>query len=316
MSPVSSHSAQVTRTRPLYARHAQAYDLLVTDPVEPWVEAVHERLARAGRPAAAVLDAGCGTGRHAAALTALGHHVDLADAAEDLLRQAAARCPRARTFQVDLCALDLKPQYQAVTCRGVLNDMLADTDRAAALRCFATSLRTGGVLFLDVREERGSRERADATPRRRTVQLAPDTQLDFTSTVLWHAGLLHVEQYALRTGPRPVQESTYDFVMRAWTQDELACRLSAAGFHDIEIRPGVGRKTPDRLLVIARVLSPSCAAASRGSAASSSSTQAVTRGSTCVLAGPGSAGVCARRAGWARFRGQPTGRGSRAVASS
>lgn len=47
MSPVTSHSAQVSRSRPFYARHAQAYDLLVTDPVEPWVQAVHQRLTRA-----------------------------------------------------------------------------------------------------------------------------------------------------------------------------------------------------------------------------------------------------------------------------
>jgi SAM-dependent methyltransferase len=252
MSPVTSHSALVTRTRPFYARHAGAYDLLVTDPVEPWVESVHEWLTRAGQPAASVLDAGCGTGRHAAALTDLGHHVDLADAAGDLLRQAAARCPRARTFHADLCALDVGPAYQAITCRGVLNDMIAGADRDAVLRSFATSLRAGGVLFLDVREEHGSRDRADATPRRQTVQLAPGTHLDFTSTVTWHAGLLHVhEQYTLRVGQKPAQESTYDFVMRPWNEDELVRRLSAAGFHDVAIRPAAGRKTPDRLLVIA-----------------------------------------------------------------
>lgn len=252
MSPVTSQSARVSRTRPFYARHAQAYDLLVADPVEPWVEAVHEPLVRSGWPAAPVLDAGCGTGRHAAALAALGHRVDLADAAGGLLRQAAARCPGARTFHADLCSLDLAPAYQAVTCRGVLNDILADSDRDAVLRSLAAGLRTGGLLFLDVREQRGSRDRADATPRRQTVQLAPDTRLDFISTVTWHDGLLHVhEQYTLRAGQQPAHESAYDFAMRPWTEDELVRRLSAAGFHDIEIRPGAGRKTPDRLLVIA-----------------------------------------------------------------
>ena len=39
--------------------------------------------------------------------------------------------------------------------------------------------------------------------------------------------------------------------MRPWTEDELVRRLTAAGFHDIEVGPGAGRKTPDRLLVIA-----------------------------------------------------------------
>lgn len=247
-----SHSAQVSQSRPFYAHHAQAYDLLVTDPVEPWVEVVHELLVQAGSPAASVLDAGCGTGRHAAALSALGHQVDLADAAGDLLRQAADRCPTARAFHVDLCALDVGPVYQAVTCRGVLNDIVEDVDRDAVLGSFATSLRPEGLLLLDVREENGSRERADGTPHRRTVEVRPDTCLDFTSTVTWDAGLLHVrEQYVLHVAGAAPQESTFDFVMRPWSEEELLRRLSAAGFHDIKIRPGIGRKTPDRLFVIA-----------------------------------------------------------------
>lgn len=124
MSVVTSHSAQVSRSRPFCADHAAAYDLLITDPVEPWVDAVHDVLVRTGRHTASVLDAGCGTGRHAAALTARGHHVDLADAAGALLDQAAKRCPEARRYQADLCSLDVGPAYQAVTCRGVLNDMI------------------------------------------------------------------------------------------------------------------------------------------------------------------------------------------------
>jgi SAM-dependent methyltransferase len=74
---VSWASAQVSRMRPFYADYAEAYDLLVTDPAEPWAEAVHDRLLSSGWPSALVLDAGCGTGRHAAALAAKGHHVDL-----------------------------------------------------------------------------------------------------------------------------------------------------------------------------------------------------------------------------------------------
>ncbi len=99
---MSSASARVSRARPFYAEYAQAYDLLVTDPVEPWAEAVHDRLLSSGWPSAVVLDAGCGTGRHAAALAAKGHHVDLADASERLLVQAASRNPSALALHVDL----------------------------------------------------------------------------------------------------------------------------------------------------------------------------------------------------------------------
>jgi 2-polyprenyl-3-methyl-5-hydroxy-6-metoxy-1,4-benzoquinol methylase len=129
---VSSDSAQVSETRPFYADHADAYDLLVTDPVEPWVEAVHERLVSRGWPSAVVPDAGCGTGRHAAALAAKGHRVDLADASARLLAQAAARHPSARALHVDLCTLSADTAYDAVMCRGVLNDMTTDAERDAA----------------------------------------------------------------------------------------------------------------------------------------------------------------------------------------
>ena len=252
MPAVTSHSAQVSRSRPFYADHAEAYDLLITDPVEPWVDAVHDVLVRTGRHTAPVLDAGCGTGRHAAALAAKGHRVDLVDAAGALLDQAAKRCPGARRHQADLCSLDLGPVYEAVTCRGVLNDMTTDAERDAVLVSLAGSLGEGGLLMLDVRDERGSRERADGTPRERTVELGPGRRLVVTSTVTWQAGLLCVhEQYDLLARDEPRQRSSYDFRMRPWSEAELRRRLSAAGFHDIEMGPGVGRKTADRLFVVA-----------------------------------------------------------------
>jgi SAM-dependent methyltransferase len=101
---VTSPSARVSAERPFYSRYADAYDLLITDPVEPWVTVVHDRLVRADRPRTAVLDAGCGTGRHAAALIARGHRVDVADASRELLALAGARCPGARALLIDLCA--------------------------------------------------------------------------------------------------------------------------------------------------------------------------------------------------------------------
>ena len=39
-----SGSAAVSRSRPFYAEHAALYDVLITDPVEPWASAVHGRL--------------------------------------------------------------------------------------------------------------------------------------------------------------------------------------------------------------------------------------------------------------------------------
>ena len=242
----------MSRSRPFYADYAAAYDLLVADPVEPWVEAVHEVLGRAGHQSASVLDAGCGTGRHAAALTAKGHRVDLADAAGALLAQAAERCPEARCYRADICSLHVERAYQAVVCRGVLNDMITDEERDAAVRSLASSLQSGGLLILDVREASGARERADATPRRRIVEMGPGRQLAFTSTVTWRHGTLHVhEEHVVLAAEETPQTSNYDFVMRPWSENEIRQRLGKEGFHAIEIGPGVGRKTTDRLFVTA-----------------------------------------------------------------
>jgi SAM-dependent methyltransferase len=251
---VYSASARVSRVRPFYADYADAYDLLVTDPVEPWVEAVHERLLAGGWPSAVVLDAGCGTGRHAAALAARGHHVDLADASQRLLAQAASRNPSTLAVHADLCALTVSRKYQAVTCRGVLNDMTTDTERDAVLRAFAGALSGCGMLMLDVREPDGSQRRADGVPRHRTADLGARGILELATTVTWQAGLLHVvEDYQLRTPGAPASHRRFDFTMRPWSPQEISERLTAAGFGRIEIGPGVGRTTGDRLFIFARL---------------------------------------------------------------
>ncbi len=249
-----SHSAGVSRGRPFYAAYADAYDLLITDPVEPWVEAVVAGLADAGRPAGAVLDAGCGTGRHAAALAAKGYHVDLADASPALLALAVRRNPVARALEVDLCTMTLDPIYHAVMCRGVLNDMVSDAERDAVLASFALALRPGGLLVVDVRERDCSRRRADGVARSRVVDVDRLRRLTFTSTVSWREEQLHViEVYDLQGRDGSRARSVWEFAMRPWSSHELVTRLQAAGFGEIDISPGVGRATGDRLFVTARL---------------------------------------------------------------
>ena len=51
--------ARVSAERPFFhSLHAGAYDALITDPVEPWVQAVHEHLEGADLEQASILDAG------------------------------------------------------------------------------------------------------------------------------------------------------------------------------------------------------------------------------------------------------------------
>ena len=239
--------------RPFYDRHADAYDALVTDPVEPWVEAVHARLRSAGHDQARVLDAGCGTGRHAQGLAGLGHRVALLDASARLLTIARQRCPGADAWQADLCSAAIDTTFDAVLCRGVLNDLVLQDERDAAIGAFAALCHRGGLLFLDVREAAGSAPRADGQTRRSTASLPDGRQLVFTSRPVWVEGRIVVsERYELTSRDGRTQVQEYTFEMRPWTRDELVDRLTAHGFVDVQTLPGVGRTTGDRLFVTAQ----------------------------------------------------------------
>jgi SAM-dependent methyltransferase len=251
---VASPSADVAGERPFYDRHADAYDALITDSVEPWVTAVDECLQAAGFSNATVLDAGCGTGRHAAALIERGHDVTLLDASAALLAIARKRCPDAPALVTDLCAPAVTGPFDAVVSRGVLNDLLTDQERTEALRVFAELTRAGGVLVLDVRETAMSRQRADGTWRTTEADLPDGSHLRFTSRPTWNDGRIVVEERYELDGVHgeATELSEFLFEMRPWTRDEMRGLLSGAGYGRIEMRDGVGRRSPDRLLVTAR----------------------------------------------------------------
>jgi len=157
---VATQSARQAGDRPFYAAYGWAYDLLITYPVRPWADMVSAALDSAGIAVPArILDAGCGTGRHAAELARRGYRLDLVDASACLLGQARARLPHAVAHRADLCTLDLGTRYDAITCRGMLNDLLHDQDREAAIAALARHLHGDGLLFLDVRDMDGTRQR-------------------------------------------------------------------------------------------------------------------------------------------------------------
>jgi 2-polyprenyl-3-methyl-5-hydroxy-6-metoxy-1,4-benzoquinol methylase len=110
-------------TRPFYHEFAWAYDLLVARPVADECAGMTAWLARRGvRPPAAVLDAGCGTGRYAVELARHGFVVTGVDRSLELLAEAAARVRDAglpiALVEGDLGALPAGHLYDAIVCRG------------------------------------------------------------------------------------------------------------------------------------------------------------------------------------------------------
>lgn len=237
--------------RPFYSAFADLYDHVVTDPVGPWTEAVEGALASRGVDRGTLVDAGCGTGRHAAAFAALGHRITLLDASAELLAVASARCPEAPAHLDDLRDPRLRGPFDVLTCRGVLNDLLEDDDRDAAVLSSARLLRPGGVLALDVRDAGRSREKADGAPRSTTVPRDAGGAVTFTSRSQWDDGLLVVaEEHREHRPDGAVDLREHTFRMRPWTEQEVRERLGRAGFVDVVTGPGVGGRW-DRLFVTA-----------------------------------------------------------------
>ena len=240
------------RGRPFYERFGWAYDLLVADSVEPWVDAVCTALGSLEIIAPAeILDAGCGTGRHAEELTARGHSVTLVDASEALLAQARRRVPTAAAVRTDLRKLDLHASFDAIACRGVLNDLVDDEDRDAVLGAFARHLRSSGVLVLDVRELSGTAQRYGTGHQAEKVIDTARGPLTYSSLVSFDGKILRVnERHELHRHTGDVVAEHVLF-MRPWTAAELRDRLTRAGFTRVSLTPGAGRVTNDRLLCTA-----------------------------------------------------------------
>ena len=221
--------------RPFYAEYAWAFDLLIDRPVHKECAVIASWLVERGiLPGATLLDAGCGSGRYAAELARRGYIVHGVDSSPELVALATQLIGERGmlSFAVgDILTLPTA-HYDAILCRGVLNDLLDDEEREGAFAAFARALRPAGVLILDVREWDASAERKSRQPvfsktvstDRGTLTFTSVTEVDTANRLL-----LLSERHTLRDGARE-QSCDYQFVMRCWTSDELETVFRGNGF--------------------------------------------------------------------------------------
>jgi len=155
MTPVNG--SQGVAARPFYGEFAWAYDYLIERPVAGECAGMVAALARRGiGPGASLLDAGCGTGRYAVELARRGFVVTGIDRSPALLAVALRRpvdaSARVRFGSGDLLALPAGAGFDAIVCRGVLNDLVETAERAAVFAAFGRALRPGGAVLFDVRD--------------------------------------------------------------------------------------------------------------------------------------------------------------------
>lgn len=214
------------------------------------------------RPPATLLDAGCGTGRYAAALAARGYQVVAIDRERDLIQ--AGKVPSAA---VDLALADLRrlpfvTWFDLILARGVLNDFVQPGDLARALKSLAAALRRNGRLIADVREREAHRRRIRERPLiNRTangIAFRAWRTIDESHTIISR------EQFAREDGS---WSSPFEFRMRTFTEEEVRSLWREAGLEVVSIDGsyGPGSRLTDRLVVVARRASPEADRASSGS---------------------------------------------------
>ena len=186
-------------------------------------------------PGAELLDAGCGTGRYATELARRGYVVHGIDLSAELIEVAKGSIKEARV-SVSFAVSDILGQpagrYDAILCRGVLNDFVDDDSRGAVFTTFAQALRPAGVLILDVREWEASAVRKDREPVFRKSVDTDRGKLTFTSITELdreRRRLLLSERHTLVDGCQE-RLSEYQFVMQCWTREELESSLASGGF--------------------------------------------------------------------------------------
>ncbi len=226
--------------RPFYAEYAWAFDLLIDRPIRKECAAIADWLvARGVLPGADLLDAGCGTGRYAAELARRGYVVygiDLSAELIEVARRSNKEGPTSVSFAVGDIQRLPSGRYDAILCRGVLNDFLDDEGREAVLATFARTLRPAGVLILDVREWETSAARKALEPIFKKSVDTDRGKLTFTSVTELdreNRQLVLSERHTL-VGDGQEQASDYQFVMRCWTRGELQSDLRRFGFSPVD----------------------------------------------------------------------------------
>jgi SAM-dependent methyltransferase len=249
--------------RPFYGEFAWAFDLLIDRPVQKECRTIAMWLVGRGVvPGATLLDAGCGTGRYAIELGRRGYVVRGIDASMDLLEQAR-RSLSEQASQVSFTVGDIltlpASKYDAILCRGVLNDLVDEDARLSAFASFGRALREGGVLILDVREWDATAIRKAREPLFRKRVDTDRGKLTFSSVTELDAPtrrLIVRERHTLEANGRE-RSSDYEFVMRCWTPAELQSLLRLNGFGSVAhfgaYDPAVAPGATDRLVTVAQI---------------------------------------------------------------
>ena len=139
----------------VFGEYADYYDAFYKEKSYLSEAAFVDKLIRThiGNNSPEILDFGCGTGKHACEMSALGYHVCGVDRSERMIRQACERSEGRAGLKFlvgDIRCVDAGRRFDAVTSLfHVISYLPADEDQRAVFQNARRHLREGGVFLFD-----------------------------------------------------------------------------------------------------------------------------------------------------------------------
>jgi 2-polyprenyl-3-methyl-5-hydroxy-6-metoxy-1,4-benzoquinol methylase len=215
------------RKRPFYYQYAWAYDLIVEPKTEKRVRFFKEIFELLNlSDSAKILDAGCGTGNLAMALASEGFNVTGIDVSESFVNNAIKQNPENSNpyFIVgDILKIEYTNTFDAIICRGVLNDIIDETARKAVFSIFHQALKPNGIFIADVREW-------NETIKRKTLDPVLEKQVNTENGLLTFMSETHLNKAERMLEISEIHQLISDektscsknfFKMKCWTLEEI-----------------------------------------------------------------------------------------------
>ena len=192
----------------------------------------------------AVLDLGCGLGRHATAMARRGHAVTGLDFNARYLeiaeQEAKAAGVNVRWRQGDMRAMGFGPEFDGVYSFFTSFGYYDDEENEAVLTGIAKALKPGGRFLIDM----VNRDGILVHPNLRTWAQREDGAL-FMEEVSIDLGASRVVSRQQLIDPRGGPQVTKEFSLRVYTCAELTALLRHHGMRVLEVWGGAGREAYD-----------------------------------------------------------------------
>lgn len=236
-------------SRPVYSGFARHYEALFGGLDTTCLDFVEGTV----RPPATLLDAGCGTGEYAAALTGRGYRVVAIDRERELMQAGKVSSTAVSVVQGDLRRLPFVACFDLILARGVLNDLVQPGELADALKSVAAALGRDGRFIADVREREAHRRRIAEQPV--VKRMANGIAFRAWRTIDESNTIISREEFAREDG---LWSQPFEFRMRTFTEEEVRSLWREAGLEVVCIQEwyGPGSRLTDRLVVVARRAPP------------------------------------------------------------